>query len=127
MCCKAKSSQAQPQPLHYDDLVEPAQVGPPPYDSSFPKAAMKKNGEPVLITASFTPAVLDPDHKPNTAATMTENFMDCTTPSQSQPRAQPQTDHSVPFGDTSVPVRCPVCQQRTFTKTNPVSGGCNSL
>ena len=41
----------------------------------------------------------------------------------SEPQHQQGVDYKVPFGDSPVPVQCPVCQQRTVSKTKNVSGG----
>ena len=41
----------------------------------------------------------------------------------SEPQRQQDIDYRVPFGDSPVPVHCPVCQQRTVSKTTNVSGG----
>ncbi|KAM0805088.1 LITAF-like zinc ribbon domain-containing protein [Usnea florida] len=36
---------------------------------------------------------------------------------------QQKIDYQIPFGETSVPVQCPVCGQRSVSKTKGVSGG----
>ena len=40
-----------------------------------------------------------------------------------EPQRTQEVDFKTPFSDSPVPVRCPVCQQRTVSKTRNVSGG----
>lgn len=54
-------------------------------------------------------------------ANATQSPMEYARPSE--PGYQQRIDYKIPFGDTSVPVQCPACQQRTVSKTNNVSGG----
>ena len=142
MDSKDKPSTNEPEPSHDgDDHLQTSEAAPPSYSASYsqPDKMTCVFPRPHSILHHFksytlTPFVSSPDDIAPSARSApladavepkanigTKSTMEYAQPSE--PQGQQGVDYRVPFGDSPVPVQCPVCQQRTVSKTTNVSGG----